>query len=294
MDDAGLSWREVWVETTGRLGDPMAARWVCEHAAGLHGIQWVLGLDSLVGERALFRLDSMVARRLAGEPLQYVLGSWAFRRLELMVDRRVLIPRPETEEVVEAALSLARAMPRPLTMVDLGTGSGAIALSLAGELSLSGITVWATDVSPDALDVARANLAGAGRAAANVRIAAGSWFDALPDDLQGAIDLVVSNPPYVATTDELPAEVGDWEPNAALLAGPDGLDAHRVIVAAASRWLRPGGWLVLEIGAGQGAAVSALARAASMEAVEVRRDAAGRERIALARRPSAVAPSPFV
>jgi release factor glutamine methyltransferase len=294
MDDAGLSWRELWVETTGRLGDPMEARWVCEHASGLYGIQWVLGLDSLAGERAVFRLDTMVARRLAGEPLQYVLGSWAFRRLELMVDRRVLIPRPETEEVVEVALALARAMPRPLTLVDLGTGSGAIALSLASELSLSGVTVWATDASPDALDVARANLAGAGRAAANVRLAAGSWFEALPAGLRGEIDLVVSNPPYVATTDVLPDEVGQWEPTGALLAGADGLDAHRTIVPAAAEWLRPGGWLVLEIGAAQGASVAELARAASLEAVEVRRDAAGHERIALARRPFAVDPTPSV
>jgi release factor glutamine methyltransferase len=291
MEEAGLSWRELWVETTGRLGDPMEARWVCEHASGLYGLQWVLGLDSLAGERALHRLDVMVARRLEGEPLQYVLGSWAFRRLELMVDRRVLIPRPETEEVVEAALGLARAMPRPLTLVDLGTGSGAIALSLASELSLSGVTVWATDASSDALDVARANLAGAGRAAANVRVAHGSWFDALPPELRGAVDLVVSNPPYVATGDVLPAEVSDWEPLEALRAGAEGLDAYRAIVPAAVDWLRPGGWLVLEIGATQGAALADLLRTADLEQVEVRRDAAGHDRIALGRRPWSVAPS---
>jgi release factor glutamine methyltransferase len=294
MEEAGLSWRELWIETTGRLGDPMEARWVCEHASGLYGLQWVLGLDSLAGERALHRLDLMVARRVSGEPLQYVLGTWAFRRLELMVDRRVLIPRPETEEVVEAALALARAMPRPLTLVDLGTGTGAIALSLASELSLSGVTVWATDASGDALDVARANLAGAGRAAANVRIAQGSWFDALPTDLRGAIDLVVSNPPYIANDDELPAEVRDWEPVDALLAGSDGLDAYRVIVPAAAEWLRPGGWLVLEVGAAQGSAVADLLRECDLDSVEVRRDAAGHQRIALGCRRSALAISPPV
>ena len=251
----------------------------------MSGADWVAGLDNAAPASSVAHLDAMVARRLAGEPLPYVLGSWGFRHLELMVDRRVLIPRPETEQVVEVALALAAAMPRPLVVADLGTGSGAIALSLARELPLTGVEVWATDSSLDALDVARANLAGLGRAAANVRLADGDWFGALPAALAGGLDLVVSNPPYVGTDDPLEASVRDFEPAVALFAGPDGLDAVRVLVAGAGRWLRPGGRLVLEIGAGQGLAAAALARAAGLATVEVQADLAGRDRVLTAARP---------
>ena len=191
-------------------------------------------------ERAVARLDAMVARRLEGEPLQYVLGHWSFRTLDLLVDRRVLIPRPETEHLVEVALSVARATTGPLTIADLGTGSGAIAMALAAELFPRPLTVWATDASDDALDVARANLAGMGRAAVAVRMEAGSWYDALPPDLAGHLDLVVSNPPYVGTAEDLDERVRAWEPADALLAGADGLDALREVIAGAPRWLAAG------------------------------------------------------
>ena len=121
-------------------------------------------------QRGVAHLDAMLARLASGEPLQYVLGRWGFRHLDLMVDQRVLIPRPETETVVETALQLARSLPRPIVCADLGTGSGAIGLSLATELGLEGVTVWMTDRSPEALEVARANAAGVGRAAVNVRL----------------------------------------------------------------------------------------------------------------------------
>ncbi|NBO80660.1 MAG: methyltransferase domain-containing protein, partial [Actinobacteria bacterium] len=124
-------------------------------------------------------LHDMIRRRLAGEPVQYVMGRWAFRHLDLLVDRRVLIPRPETEQVAEVALRYARPI-TPRVVVDLGTGSGAIGLSLAQELPLDETSVWMTDASLDALDVARANAAGLGRAAANVRIVHGDWYAALP------------------------------------------------------------------------------------------------------------------
>lgn len=281
-----ITWRELWVETTTRLGGAANdARWICEEITGTRGIEWMDQLDLPVGERAIARLDAMVARRLAGEPLQYVLGAWAFRSLELMVDRRVLIPRPETEEVAGVALELARTRPSPRVVADLGTGSGAIGLSLADELPLDGTTVWLTDRSSDALDVARANLAGLGRSAANVSIAEGSWFDALPAELRGRLDLVVSNPPYIAVDDpELDESVAAWEPLNALHSGPDGLDDVREIVAAAPGWLAPGGWLVLEIGHRQGDGVRAMLVAAGLDAVEVRRDAAGLDRIAVGRR----------
>ena len=175
-------------------------------------------------------LDAMLARHAAGEPLAYVLGRWGFRHLDLAVDRRVLIPRPETEVVAGVALELARDAPRPVTVADLGTGSGAIGLALADELPVDGVRVWLTDVDPDALAVARANLAGIGRRAANVRIAEGSWFEALPADVE--LDVAVANPPYVAEgSPDVDASVRDWEPPGALFAGPDGLDAIRTLVA---------------------------------------------------------------
>ena len=167
-------------------------------------------------------VEGMVDRRRRGEPLQYVLGIWSFRRLELVVDRRVLIPRPETETVVDVALAELRLLGvgQPL-VVDLGTGSGAIAISVA--LEVPAARVWGTDRSEDALAVARANLSGmGGRVAPRVRLAAGDWFEALPDELRGRVDLVVANPPYVGDDEVLPAEVADWEPAGALFAGPTG------------------------------------------------------------------------
>lgn len=229
--------------------------------------------------------ESMVARRALGEPLQYVLGSWAFRELDLWVDARVLIPRPETEHLVEHALGAARALladRRKLVIADLGTGSGAIALSLAHELPIGRADIWATDVSDDALAVARANLAGVGRTAAAVRLAQGEWFDALPSELRGELDLIVSNPPYVASTDVLPDEVARWEPVDALYAGPTGLDAIEHVVREAPAWLAPHGVLVMEIGESQGGAVLALARAAGFTRAAIHQDLAGRDRILLA------------
>jgi release factor glutamine methyltransferase len=281
MDGGTISWRALLAETARIVGDRRHARWLCEVASGMDGGELLAALDEPATERAVAHLDAMTARRRTGEPLQYVLGSWQFRRLDLLVDRRVLIPRPETEWVCQAALDALDGMARPLSIADLGTGSGAIGLSLAAELPPGTATVWVTDVSPDALDVARANLAGLGRAAAAVRVAEGSWFAALPADLRGRLDLVVANPPYIAAGDpDVGADVHEWEPHGALYAGADGLDAIREIVSAAPEWLRPGGVLVLEIGASQGASVSALIEGAGM-AAEIRRDPAGRDRIAV-------------
>ena len=279
-----ITWRQLLLETTERLDDRSEARWLCEEASGLEGADWVLGLDDPATARAVSRLDAMVARRLRGEPLQYVLGHWSFRTLDLLVDRRVLIPRPETEHLVEVALGLVRDRPGPLTIADLGTGSGAIALSLAAELFPRPLTIWATDASEDAVAVARANLAGVGRAAVAVRIEAGAWYDALPADLAGRFDLVVSNPPYIGTDEDLDDSVRAWEPAAALLAGPDGLDALREVIAGAPRWLAAGGALVCEIGVTQGSAALALAEAASLTAARIEPDLAGHDRILVATR----------
>jgi release factor glutamine methyltransferase len=286
---ATVTWRQLYTAATERLGSAAEARWMCETSSGFSGREWSAALDQPATRRGVAALDAMLQRRGAGEPLQYVLGAWAFRTLDLAVDRRVLIPRPETELVVEVALAEARAHlasgRRRLRAADLGTGSGAIALSLAAELPVGAVDVWACEVDAAALSVASANLAGAGRPAAHVRLAEGSWYAALPADLAGRLDLVVSNPPYIAEGDpDVAGDVVGWEPPVALFAGRDGLDALRVIIGEAPRWLAPGGVLVCEIGATQGTAVRALALDAGLVAVEVRPDLAGHERILLARR----------
>jgi len=279
---AVVRWRDLLTETSRRLGDRPAARWMCEVAFGVDGLEGVLDEPATVGMVA--HLDDMVARRLAGEPLAYVLGRWSFRHLDLAVDRRVLIPRPETEVVAGVAIELARRRPRPVTVVDLGTGSGAIGLALADELPLDGVTVWLTDVDTDALHVARANTAGIGRRGVNVRIAEGDWFDALPADVR--VDVAVANPPYIAEgSPDVDSAVQAWEPHGALFAGMDGLDAVRRIVTSARRHVQSGGWLVMEIGADQGDAVGALLSSSGYICLEVRPDLAGRDRIAVARVP---------
>jgi release factor glutamine methyltransferase len=282
VNGASLTVRDLWAQTTDALGSRHQARWLVEVATSLDATDFDAGLDDPVTERMVAHLDAMVARYRAGEPLQYVLGRWGFRRLDLAVDRRVLIPRPETELVAEVAIELAAAVPAPRRVADLGTGSGAIGLSLAVELALDATEVWITDASPDALAVARANLAGIGRAARNVRVGQGSWFDALPAGVR--FDVIVSNPPYVADGSPLLDDsVLGWEPASALFAGPDGLEAIRQLVAGAPAHLAGGGWLVLEIGADQGEAVRALLLGAGYGAVEIRNDLAGHSRIAIGR-----------
>ena len=291
MSDNTITWREVAAETEARLSvvaDSPAneTRWIIERAAGFDGAEYILGLDENVTERGMHFHDLMLERRLAGEPLQYVLGRWGFRTLDLFVDRRVLIPRPETEMVAGLAIDELKAMrsagiDRPVA-VDLGTGSGAIGLSIAVEVERA--EVWITDASADALVVARSNLTGIGRAATRVQVAEGSWFEALPRELLGAIDVVVSNPPYVATDDVIEDIVREWEPLSALFAGDDGLDDIRMILEDAPAWLRPGGVLILEMDPGQLGTASELARSHGFLGIETYADLAGRDRALVVRR----------
>jgi len=281
-----VTWRTLLNETIEVLGERPQARWICETACGLDGDEFLAELDEPATERMVAQLDAMVARYRAGEPLAYVMGHWSFRTIELMVDRRVLIPRPETEMVAGRALELARGVAGQRRVVDLGTGSGAIGLSLAAELPIMGTEVWLTDYSTDAVDVARANAIGLGRVAANVRVSHGSWFDALPVDVRGEIDVVVSNPPYIADGDaEVAESVLEYEPHTALFAGDDGLDDVRTIARDARDWLRSGGWLVMEIGYQQGDAVKALLEGFGFADVTIANDLTGRTRIAEARNP---------
>lgn len=280
-----VTWRELLAETTALLDEATHARWVCETATATSPDEFRSMLDRPATERAVAHLDAMVARARAGEPIQYVLGSWGFRRVDLAIDARVLIPRPETELVAEWAIERASAAGPIRFVADLGTGSGAIGLAMADELPHDGTRVWITDSSADALAVARDNLAGLGRAATNVTVAHGSWLDALPPDLR--FDVIVSNPPYVADASvDIESIVADWEPSDALFAGADGLDDLRTIVSGAPQHLRPNGWVVVEHGHDQGDAVRTLMLAAGLVDVETRRDLAGSDRMSAGRRPS--------
>jgi release factor glutamine methyltransferase len=213
-------------------------------------------------------LEDLVARRLGGEPLQYIEGSAAFGPLDLVVDERVLVPRPETEGVFEIATKMVR---NPEVIVDLCTGSGALALAL--KKAFPGAAVFATDISAEAIDVAAENRY---RNGLDIYLAVGKAYDPLPASLLGEVDLLVANPPYVSESEfeQLPEDV-KREPQVALVSGRTGLEVIQEIGASAAQWLRPGGVVVCEIGERQG-------NSASMSFLDlptvVRKDLAGRDR----------------
>jgi release factor glutamine methyltransferase len=238
------------------------------------------------------RLEAWVERRARGEPIQYITGWAAFRELDLQVDSRVLVPRPETEGLVEAVLGVLRderaRWPRP-RVLDLGTGSGAIALSIAHEVP--GALVVATDASAGALEVARANAARLGLAE-RVTFAEGAWFDAVGAD--DRFEVVVSNPPYVAEHEwqDLPHDVRH-EPRAALVGGPSGLDDLRAIVDEAPRHLVTLGLLALELAEQRAEEVAAWFEGAhEWREAQVVDDLARRPRVLLARRAAGPAIAP--
>ena len=217
------------------------------------------------------RYEAYVTRRSRGEPVAYVLGEKEFWSLPLEVTPDVLIPRPETELVVELALTH---LPRDQEsrVLDLAAGSGAIALALAKELPRAAVV--GADISEAAITVARRNARRLGLA--NVVFRTGSWFDPVAEE---RFELIASNPPYIAATDErVEPAVRRFEPHGALFAGADGLEALRVITGAAGRYLSPGGWLVVEHGDRQGPAVRELLSAAGFADVTTRQDLAGLDR----------------
>ena len=265
------------------------ARRIVEAASGVPPAEFESVLDEPATPLTAARFHSMLERRSRGEPLQYVVGSWGFRTLDLMVDHRVLIPRPETEVVagwvVDEVASRSAAAGRGCEVIvaDLGTGSGAIALSVAVECPQA--RVFATDVSAEALVVASANLAGVGRAATRVSLHKGDWFEALPDALRGSVDVVVSNPPYIGTAEELPPVVADWEPPVALWSGPAGHEAVEQVIGGASQWLRRGGSLVLETASHRAQQTAQMVATAGFVDIRVELDLAGLERIVIGRLP---------
>jgi release factor glutamine methyltransferase len=278
------SWRSLWRTTRERTGDEVITRRLIEEASGLEGGALVLALDEPATAVCVLDLDEMLQRYEAGEPLQHILGHWGFRYLELVVSPAVLIPRPETEVVVDLALAeLARLGGR--RVADLGTGSGAIALSIASETT--GVEVFATDSSHAALAVASANLSALGRkVASRVCLFEGDWYRALPTHLAGSFDVIVANPPYIAE--------GEWsalddlvrlhDPRQALVAGPSGTEAIEAVVGGAPEWLSSHGSVVVELAPHQASAALTLASAAGLEDATVLPDLTGRQRVLLARR----------
>jgi release factor glutamine methyltransferase len=228
-------------------------------------------LNREMTDEQLEAFEANIVRREKREPLAYILGEWGFRRLTLKTDRRALIPRPETEIVVERALEHVHEIEEP-EVLDVGTGTGAIALAIADELPNARVT--AMDVSQDALSLARENLELTG-VNGRVRLVEHDLTSGLGE---ANFDLVVSNPPYVEP-DELPRlqpEVRDWEPHVALVAS----GATEKLAQAATEALRPGGWLVLEVAAGAGERVERLLSEVGFEDVRITPDLAGRDRVA--------------
>lgn len=265
----GAAWREAQ-----RTIDRLDARLLVQHAAGCSHADLIAHPERLLSPERLLWLESLVGRRAGGEPLAYLLGNAPFRGREFQVSPAVLIPRPETEVLVELALARLQGLAAP-RILDLGTGSGIVAITLA--LECPGARVTAVDISPEALEIARAN---AERWGGRVDFRAGDWFAPVVGEY---FDLIVSNPPYVVHGDpHLEWNGLPFEPQIALtdgMAGGDGLACIRAIVGSAPQHLEAGSWLLFEHGYDQGAAARALLHHGSFSDIATWPDLAGIDRV---------------
>ena len=278
-----ILWSAEYLMNKGVEGGRLDAEWLLSEALGIDRLQLYLQYDRPLSPEEREAFKPLLRRRAVREPLQYILGRTAFRQLELKTDHRVLIPRPETEVLVEEVLDWASGRRGGLGRVwDVGTGTGAVALSLAVEGACS--SVLATDESSDALSVAADNV-GRYDVKGLVELREGSLFEPLEEGEE--FDVIVSNPPYVAEGERgaLQPEVRDWEPPEALFAGEDGLDVLRMLVAGAPERLVQGGLLALECGVGQAESIAAEVNATgAFSAVRIRSDLTGRPRVVMAER----------
>ncbi len=252
---------------------------------GIARLELYFQFDRPLLNAELERFRDHVRRRGAGEPLQTILGETEFYSRVFKVRPGVFIPRPETERLVEIAVGLLAPPDHRLlspVAVEIGCGSGIIGVCLAAEVPQ--LVVEAVDINPAAVELTRhnAHLNGVG---GRVHTHQGSRFDPLPAHLRGQVDMLVSNPPYVRTDEiaELQTEVRDHDPHTALDGGRDGLDFYRALAHGMGPWLRPGGWIVLEIGADQGEAVTEIMTASGARDLSVHQDYAGRDRVVTAR-----------
>jgi release factor glutamine methyltransferase len=261
-----------YLETNGSPTPRLDAELLLAHGLGLTRIDLYTQFERPLSENELSACRELIRRRGRREPVAYVIGRWGFRRLELDVDPRVLVPRPETELLVERCLALLDGRERP-AVLDVGTGSGAIALALKDERRDARVS--ASDVSLDALAVARAN---AGRLGLEIDLAESDLLDAVPG---GPFDLVVSNPPYVSEPElaTLEPEVAEHEPRLATVAGADGFEVYSRLLPQAAGRLVPGGFIALECGAGQAPALVAELKRVGYADSGVDRDLSGIERI---------------
>jgi release factor glutamine methyltransferase len=281
-----LKWTTSYF-TTHHIENPRAsAEILLAHVLGFKRIDLYIRYDQPLVADELARYKAAIRRRVRREPVAYIVGEREFWSRNLIVTPDVLIPRPETECLVEAALALlgptADAAPEPVRLLELGTGSGAVALALAAERK--GAVVLASDRSPAALEVAMRN-ARRHDLDQRVHFFCGSWLECLRPGQR--FDMILSNPPYIPTAEiaRLQAEVADFEPRRALDGGPDGLDAVRTIIGRAPAHLRPGGYLLLEIGHDQRSAVASIAGSSpDFSGSAFRQDYSGHDRIAVLRR----------
>jgi release factor glutamine methyltransferase len=257
----------------------LLARWTL----GWDAARWLTRQDDPADDRFVEHFEHAARRRLHREPVAYITGEREFYARPFTVTPAVLIPRPETELLVDETLAVLRRLERPAThrpsIVDVGTGSGCVAITLALEWPSS--RIFATDTSAEALDVARCNAGRYSIRDIDFRLTS------LIDGVTGPVDVIVSNPPYVPEADRLtiPPEVSRYEPSSALFAGPDGLEVIRALVPAAAAALGPGGYLLFEIGAGQADGVRQIvASERDLELIDIRPDLQGIPRVCVVRR----------
>ncbi len=265
-----LTWTSGYLAEKGVENARREAEWLLCEVTGLDRVGLYLNFDKPMSDNELAAYRGLVTRRAKREPLQYILGSQEFDGLYFEVAPGVLIPRHDTETLLEQALKLA---PAARAVLDIGTGSGCLAIALATRLPDASVT--AVDLSPEALTVARRN---AERHGVPVEFLCGSFFAPLAGR---SFDLIISNPPYITTADMacLQPEVRDYEPRLALDGGPDGLNAYRAIVGQAAAHLEPDGWLWFEVGAGQAVEVAALLAQAGFHGIITATDLGGIERV---------------
>jgi release factor glutamine methyltransferase len=282
-------WSADYLASKGVESGRLDAEWLLASALGTERLQLYLKYDRPVGPEEREAFKQQLRRRACREPLQYILGRAAFRELELVADPRALIPRPETEVLVEEVLAWAKDRKSGLgTVMDIGTGTGAVSVSLAVEGVCEQIV--ATDISEGALEVARLNAQRHG-VEALLDFRRGSLFEIV--DAGEAFDVIVSNPPYVATGERagLQPEIRDWEPSEALFAGDDGLDVIQPLIAEAPEHLTDGGLLALEVGLGQAERVTRqIDDSGRFEPARVRRDLGGLPRVIMAERKTRATP----
>jgi release factor glutamine methyltransferase len=296
-------WGREHLAASGSHEAAVEAELLLRHAAGWDRAGLYTRWESTLPEPSWATYRALLDERAAGRPVHYILGAREFMGLSFRVDERVLIPRPETEILVETVVDFLKGTrdqgpgtsrtpehdhdwspvpgPRSRTVVDVGTGSGCIAISIAHYVP--GTMVLATDISPAALDLAEENARRHG-VAGRIRFLCGDGLDPLPEELAGRVDVITSNPPYVAgdLAATLPREIRDYEPPVAVVAPGNGLGLHRLLGASARRWLRRGGLLAMEVGAGQAPVLRDECLTLGYTEVGVLKDYAGIDRVVLA------------